>query len=91
MSDTADFTPVGPPDALVDAPGNIGDATIFGVRVAARAPMPAMRGVTVNLDTTIQESSVTDPLTLEERSISSFQDLQLTAGFVRICRDSPGG
>jgi hypothetical protein len=80
VTDTADFTPVGPPDALVDAPGNIGDATIFGVRAATRVPLPAMRGVTLNVDTTFQESSVTDPLTKEKRTISSFQKLQLAAG-----------
>ena len=63
VSDTADFTPVGPPDALVDAPGNIGDGRIYGAQVVARVPLQILRGATVNLDVTWQHSAVTDPLT----------------------------
>jgi outer membrane receptor protein involved in Fe transport len=81
VRDTADYTPVGPPDALVDAPGNIGDARIYGVHVATRVPVPGVRGASVNLDTTWQQSRVTDPLTLRVRPISEFQKLQLAAGF----------
>jgi hypothetical protein len=81
VSDTADFTPVGPPEALEDAPGNIGAARIHGVHVTARAPVPAVRGATVNVDATWQRSSVTDPLTLRSRDISEFQDFEISAAF----------
>jgi hypothetical protein len=81
VSDTADFTPVGPPGDLEDAPGNIGDARIQGVRVTARAPVPAVRGATVSVDATWQRSSVTDPLTQRSRAISEFQDLDVSVAF----------
>ena len=80
VTDTADFTPVGQADDLVDAPGNIGDATIYGLRVTARAPVRALRGVTVNVDATLQRSKVDDPLTRRARPISSFQNVNLAAG-----------
>jgi hypothetical protein len=80
-SDTEDFTPVGPPEDLEDAPGNIGDARIYGARVTARAPVPAVRGATVNVDATWQRSSVTDPLTRQTRDISEFQDFEISAAF----------
>jgi hypothetical protein len=81
VSDTADFVPVGPPEALVDAPGNIGDGRIYGLRVTARAPLKVLRGATFTFDGTRQESRVTDPLTGETRGISEFQHWQLAAGF----------
>lgn len=81
VNDTADFTPVGPAGDLEDAPGNIGDARIQGVHVTARAPVPALRGATVSVDATWQQSSVTDPLTLRSRAISEFQDFTLDAAF----------
>ena len=80
LNDTADFTPVGPPDDLVDAPGNIGDARVYGVHLAGRAPLRFLRGASLNLDATWQQSSVTDPLTLREREISEFEKLNLSAG-----------
>ena len=81
LSDTADFAPVGPPDALVDAPGNIGDASVQGIHLAARTPVRFMRGASLTLDSTWQRSRVADPLTLREREISDFQRVTLSAGF----------
>jgi hypothetical protein len=81
VSDTADFIPVGPPDDLVDAPGNIGDGRIYGLHLTARAPLQFLRGASLTFDGTWQESRVTDPLTGATRGISEFQDWQLTAGF----------
>jgi outer membrane receptor protein involved in Fe transport len=81
VSDTADFTPVGPSDDLEDAPGNIGDARIHGVHVTARAPVPAVRGANLSVDATWQRSRVTDPLTLRSRAISEFQDFEISAAF----------
>ena len=81
VSDTEDFTPVGPPDALVDAPGNIGSARIYGAQVVARVPLRILRGATAKIDLTWQHSAVSDPLTGARRPISEFQDLLLSAGF----------
>ncbi len=81
VSDTEDFTPVGPPEALVDAPGNIADARIYGAQLIARVPLRILRGAAANIDLTWQHSEVTDPLTGAYRPISKFQDLLLTAGF----------
>jgi hypothetical protein len=80
VSDTADFTPVGAADDLVDAPGNIGAARIHGIQVIARAPLPVVPGATVNVDATWQRSTVTDPLTGRSRGISEFQDFEINAG-----------
>jgi hypothetical protein len=81
VSDTADFTAVGPPEDLEDAPGNIGAARIHGVHVTARAPVPGVRGAAVNLDATWQRSRVTDPLTQRSRAIAEFQDFEISAAF----------
>ena len=81
VSDTADYTPVGPPDALVDAPGNIGDARIYGAQLVARVPLQVLRGAAMNLDVTWQHSQVTDPLTGVERAISEFRELEFQGGF----------
>lgn len=81
VSDTADFVPVGPPDALVDAPGNIGDGRVYGIRVKARAPLKFVRGGSITFDGTRRESRVTDPLTGEIRGISELQGWELAAGF----------
>ena len=81
VSDTADFIPVGPPNALVDAPGNIGDARIYGANTALRAPVPGLRGAVLTANVTWQESEVTDPLTGRSRPISDFQELVWNAGF----------
>jgi hypothetical protein len=80
VRDTADFTAVGPPDDLVDAPGNIGDARIRGAQVTARLPLPALRGASVNVDATWQRSSVTDPITERSRDISGFREFEIEAG-----------
>jgi outer membrane receptor protein involved in Fe transport len=81
VSDTADYLPVGPPDALVDAPGNIGDARIYGLRANARVPLAGLRGATVTGEATWQKSEVTDPLTGAQRPISEFQDVAWNIGF----------
>jgi len=81
LSDTADLVPVGPPDGLVDAPGNIGDGRVYGIHVTARAPLKFLRGASLTFDGTRQESRVDDPLTGETRDISEFQGWQIAAGF----------
>jgi outer membrane receptor protein involved in Fe transport len=81
VTDTADFVPVGPPDSLEDAPGNIGDGLIYGVQAVARVPVRVLRGASLTTDITWQHSEVLDPLTGEKRAISEFQDLLVNAGF----------
>ena len=42
-----DFVPVGPPDALIDAPGNIGQGDIDGAELSLRLPLqPLLPGGT---------------------------------------------
>ena len=80
VSDTADVVPVVTQNGLFDAPGNIGNARVYGVHVTARAPIKFLRGASLTFDGTRQESRVTDPLTSATRAISEFQDWQITAG-----------
>jgi hypothetical protein len=80
VADTADFLPVGPPNDLVDAPGNIGDARIYGAQAIARLPLRGLRGAALTADVTWQRSEVVDPLTGEKRPISEFQGLLVAAG-----------
>ncbi|HET9862004.1 MAG TPA: TonB-dependent receptor [Steroidobacteraceae bacterium] len=77
LRDTADFAPVGPPDELVDAPGNIGDGRVYGMQLTARVPLKFLPGASLTFDGTRQFSRVTDPLTGRTRGISRFQDWQL--------------
>ena len=90
VSDTADFVPVGPPDELVDAPGNIGDGRIYGLHVTARAPLKILRGATLTFDGTRQESRVTDPLTGETAAFRSSRTGSWPRAFGRTCRARPG-
>jgi outer membrane receptor protein involved in Fe transport len=82
VADTADLIPVGPPDARIDAPGNIGGASVDGVQLTLRLPLKAfLKGASLNVDGTWQRSQVTDPLTGERRGISGFSDRALKAEF----------
>jgi hypothetical protein len=80
--DTADLVPVGPPDARIDAPGNIGRAEVNGAQVTARFPLaPILRNASLSIDGTWQKSRVTDPLTGQRRGISGFSGVALKADF----------
>ena len=80
--DTADLVPVGPPDARIDAPGNIGRAEVNGAKVTARLPLtPFLSGASLSIDSTWQKSRVTDPLTGQRRAISAFPDVAFKGDF----------
>jgi hypothetical protein len=80
--DTADFVPVGPPNARFDAPGNIGRASVNGAQMTLKLPLgPVLRGASLTIDGTLQKSRVKDPLTGERRAISGFADLAFKADF----------
>jgi hypothetical protein len=82
VEDALDLVPVGPPGDQVDAPGNIGDADVAGVRATFSLPLPL--GAELRLEGTAQQSEATDPLTGESRSISAFDE---TALVVRLRQD----
>lgn len=80
LDDVVDFVPVGPPDALFDAPGNIGSGTADGVEMSLRMPLkPLLPGGTLTVSGTWQETDVVDPLTGEHRQISDFAENNIEA------------
>jgi len=75
LDDVVDLVPVGLPDALIDAPGNIGKGRIDGVELSTRLPLnPLLPGGTLTVAGTWQETDVVDPLTAEHRQISDFSE-----------------
>ena len=73
LDDVVDFVPVGPPDGLIDAPGNIGKGTMDGIELSLRMPLqPLLPGGTLTVAGTYRDTDVTDPLTGEHRQISDF-------------------
>jgi hypothetical protein len=80
LDDVVDFIPVGLPDALFDAPGNIGSGTAAGVEMSLRVPLkPLLPGGTLTVSSTWQETDVVDPLTGEHRQISDFSENEIEA------------
>lgn len=79
VEDTLDVIPVGPPGDQFDAPGNIGDADVFGARVSLAMPLPL--GAEFRIEGMSQRSEVLDPLTGEGRDISTFDESAVTLRF----------
>jgi hypothetical protein len=80
LDDVVDFVPVGAPDALFDAPGNIGSGTDLGVELSLRMPLkPLLPGGTLTVTGTARETDVVDPLTGEHRQVSDFMENQIKA------------
>ena len=80
LDDVVDFVPVGPPDGLIDAPGNIGQGTSDGVELSLRLPLQRLLpGGTLTVAGTWQETDVVDPLTGEHRQISDFIENDIKA------------
>lgn len=77
--DTLDVVPVGTPGDQFDAPGNIGDADVFGVRVSLAMPLPF--DSELRLEGMSQRSEVIDPLTGEARAISAFEQSAISLRF----------
>ena len=75
LDDVVDFVPVGLPNALIDAPGNIGRGTMDGVELSLRLPLkPLLPGGTLTVAGAWRDTDVVDPLTLEHRQISDFME-----------------
>jgi hypothetical protein len=75
LSNTIDLVPIGPPGAVIDAPGNIGPGRVDGVQASLRLPLqPMLAGGTLTLDGIWMDARVTDPLTGERRTISDFAE-----------------
>jgi hypothetical protein len=72
VEDALDIIPVGPPGDQLDAPGNIGDADVTGLRASLSLPLPL--DTELRLEGFTQTSEATDPLTGERRSISAFDE-----------------
>lgn len=79
IEDALDIVPVGPPDDRFDAPGNIGDATLWGARVQLAVPLPA--SAELQLEAMAQRSEATDPLTGATRPISESEESALAIEF----------
>src|SRR4029079_12860487 len=63
-------------------PGNIGSGEVDGMQLTFATPLaPIIPGGTLTLDTTLQRSSVEDPFTHRERTISDFKRNQVKAEF----------
>ena len=80
LDDVVDFVPVGPPDGLIDAPGNIGSGKEYGAELSLRMPLkPILPGGTLTVSGTWRENDVVDPLTGEHRQISDFSENNIKA------------
>lgn len=75
VEDALDIVPVGPPGDQVDAPGNIGDADVTGLRAALSLPLPF--DAELRIEGVTQRSEVIDPLTSERRAISEFDESEI--------------
>ncbi|HYD88815.1 MAG TPA: TonB-dependent receptor [Vitreimonas sp.] len=72
VEDALDVVPIGAPGNRFDAPGNIGDATLWGARIQLALPLPF--DAELRLDAMAQRSEATDPLTGESREISAIEE-----------------
>lgn len=79
VEDTLDVLPVGAPGDQFDAPGNIGDADVFGARVSLAMPLPL--DSELRIEGMTQTSEVIDPLTGAAREVSAFDESAITIRF----------
>jgi len=81
IENAQDVVPVGTPGDLFDAPGNIGDARLWGARVQASWPLPG--DAELSVDAMSQRSEASDPLTGETRELSELEESILNIEFRR--------
>lgn len=78
IEDAQDIVPMGPPGGQLDAPGNIGDADLNGMRISVSFPIHW--GASLRLDWMEQRSEAVDPLTGASRELSGRDESALTIG-----------
>jgi hypothetical protein len=82
LDDVVDLVPLGDPANGIAAPGNIGRGFVNGLQLTFATPLaPILPGATLNVDATLQDASVVDPLTGETRRISKFVRNKVRANF----------
>jgi hypothetical protein len=81
IEDALDFVPVGPPGAQFDARGNIGDATLYGLKATFETPAPFIANASLRGEGVWQESEATDPLTGQTRPQSEIVESSLVLEF----------
>jgi hypothetical protein len=79
LDDVVDFVPVGPPDALIDAPGNIGSGTARESSVAAHAAEAAAAGRHADRDRHLAGDRRRRSPHGEHRQISDFSENNIKA------------
>jgi len=87
IEDALDYAPVGPPGDRFDARGNIGEASLWGMRAAFEMPVPILSGANLRFEGVWQESEATDPLTGESRAQSEIRESFVSVAFRQ---DLPG-
>lgn len=72
-----------------ESPGNIAEAKLYGFKLSSTVNLDPIgwEGVRVDLNVTVEESSVEDPLTGAERSFSNFYDRRAD---INLRHDVPG-
>ena len=81
IQDALDFVPVGAPGAQFDARGNIGDATLYGVKASFESPAPLIANARLRGEGLWQHSEVNDPLTGARRPQSEIIESSLFLEF----------
>ena len=82
LDDVVDLVPFNTENGPIAAAGNIGSGDVNGIQVTFAAPLaPFIPGGTLNVDATLQDASVTDPITGRERTISDFDGNKIKAEF----------
>lgn len=69
------------PDILFDAPGNIGDGEMTALNVNFSTPLGFIPGGRITLQGYVRDTSVTDPVTGEDRIISYTPETELSLSF----------
>ncbi len=73
VNDVEDLLPIG---GVVEVPGNIGDGEAWGATLDFTVPLDAvgLKNARLESEVTVQDSSVRDPVTGEDRQFSYFND-----------------
>lgn len=84
IEDASDLVPIldTTSGAFFDAPGNIGEGDLFGVRLTGTIPLDfLLKGAQIKPEMSWADSEVTDPVTGRTRQISGFADTEVEIEF----------